>query len=444
MRFRNVMVSAAVAVAVLLSAGCRRKEEDPEALPPEEEVAEVSEDYEEIPGTEPQAYISLSPATVGDYLDYLEDAGLETPERFAMEDADTDSPLRDVKRGEAERFAAWELRRLPTEDEWAEVHDLLDEKPYPWDGPDPRTGAEIHLVRDWEEGTSAEEDARQRKRRMVEERSNELAEENRDLYEKNTALIAEKKEQVNRQWQELQSELFSKVEEQKQRAEDENLIKGGRELSEKILSKLQEKKLPLRTMKLDEEFDEQEFEEQLSDYKESLSEMRNHSQELKTEIVDTNSDLSEKTRELKRRIRQAGEQQEEKLAEMADELQEPPSEYPGIEDALEEKNRLGQTRERASSLAAEFEGIIESLKENVLPILYLEPDEELEVELAGVREKIEERENTLMKWGEALDEEFEQLPHLIGDLRELKRIRARREALKHELEMLESIVEQKQ
>ncbi len=445
MCYKNTIAAMLLCLMVLFL-GCRRKEEDPVVPPDEdEEVVEVPENFELIPGTDPPVYISESPARAGQFRDYLDSLGVDEPEGFDVEDIDEDAPLSGLARAEAERFAHWRLSRLPDEGEWAKSGGLVGSHPYPWDGPSPRGDVPIYLVRDWLEGSEGEDVAAQRKKDMIEARLENIKDELPALRGQAEAHLAEKNEIFQQRWREIKSELFSTLDAQKSIVERAVRIERGRELSEEILSRVQAEKLPIRTLELEDDADDERMEELVTSYKDHLVQLRNATQERNARLVETNRELSEEIRPLKQRIEQIGEGMVAEFARLEEELPDPDAMVHSLDEALELRDDIMQVQSRAETLAREIMDGYEVLSRELIPAirerLDIEADEE---ELEAVRSGIRDKEDTIMKWSEHIGREFEQEPHVLKELRDLKRMRARREALEHELQLLAEIVEKLQ
>ena len=87
-------------------------------------------------------------------------------------------------------------------------------------------------------------------------------------------------------------------------------------------------------------------------------------------------------------------------------------------------------------------GFFEKFAGQVIPLIDEQtPAEFDQARLDAVRQEIENKENTLAKWSEDIGIQFEQEPHALKELRDLQRIRARREALETEEKLLNEIVE---
>jgi len=425
----------------VLSSGCRRREEEEPVEPPEEDVTEAPEDFIPIPGVEPAVYISETPATAGQYASYRRSVGLDVPERVAQKDAE--EPLTELSPSEAEQFATWQLCRLPAESEWVQARELVDSQPYPWDGPEPRPGAPIYLARDWLPGSEGEAEAMEKREELKEEHLERLRAELTALHKEVSDYIPTQNSRTRAEWRDFKNELISAVEKGKATSEISFLIERGQDLSDEILERLQQEKLPIRTMKLNEDFDREKFEEAVESYKKSIEELRDHSQVLKSDLVEKNSELSEEVRALKQRIEDIGEEKFGDLDRLENEIPELPEKIDDLEVALELADTLENFRKEFArtnedtneTFASHAKTIIPALRDN----MEAEADEE---ELESVRARIDEREEAMSRWSDAIGVEFEQEPQLLRDLRDLKRIRARRRALEHELDLLEIIVEE--
>jgi len=99
-------------------------------------------------------FIARKPATVRDYTLFLRAVGEQVPEGMAS--PSPGQPLTGLSREQAARFAAWNMKRLPTEQEWVAAKELVGAKE-----------GQIHLVQDWLPGTPQEAKARRIRDEMI-------------------------------------------------------------------------------------------------------------------------------------------------------------------------------------------------------------------------------------------------------------------------------------
>jgi len=165
--------SCVVAICiVLLAFGCKKKQQEPAEQPRPEPPAIVAPlGFAHIPGTMPPVFISEKPVTVGQYRLFCEETG--EPATAVAEAAEDDAPVSGLSLAQARRYAVWQLARLPTAEEWRLAAAIVGTAPYPW-AEEPgeqevREGARLFLVREWTEGSPAQEAARQRREALARE-----------------------------------------------------------------------------------------------------------------------------------------------------------------------------------------------------------------------------------------------------------------------------------
>ena len=92
-------------------------------------------------------YMDISPVTVGQYRQFVEETGYKTPNwRDILIDSPTDDhPIIYVNWHDAMAYAHWVKKRLPTEGEWEyAARGGLDQAEFPWtnSGADPHNSSE--------------------------------------------------------------------------------------------------------------------------------------------------------------------------------------------------------------------------------------------------------------------------------------------------------------
>ncbi len=439
MLLRKMSAAVVMLCLLVLISGCRRKEEEEPDYPPEPEVetVETPEAFNAIPDTDPQVFITESPVSVGQYVSYLEETGIDVPQELA--EKDPEEPVTGLEQGEAARLATWLLCRLPGESEWRKARDLVDSRPYPWDGPHPGADAPIHLVRDWVAGEEGEVRAREEKERLAQERLERLGDELNDFYAKIEDYTAAEKNRALEQWNSLKAALFSAIDRGKDAAEKSMLIERGH-IADDILHRLQNEKLPI--VALDKTDDPEKWEEAVSSYRERLKELRDRIEDEKGKMVEINRELSEQVRSLNLRLEDAGEKRLQTLERLDAEMPEAPGELDNLEQALDTRNTLEEFMAKAEKAGGEVAETMTVAMETVVPEIREKTDVSAdEEELEKISASVKEREEALLRWSETADVEFEQEPHVLKELRDLKRLRARRKALERELELLEIILE---
>ena len=169
------MLRKVVPISICLAAlilGCEKKE--PQREPP---VVTVTPSLRAPAGMVPvregvAVFITVEPVRVASYVQYLAETEQPVPARWqglAPDSPDAGESITGLSRNEAERLAAWDLKRLPTAEEWQAAGAIVGARTYPWSEEGTAVpGAEIFLVRDWQIGTDAEMAARRAKAQLKE------------------------------------------------------------------------------------------------------------------------------------------------------------------------------------------------------------------------------------------------------------------------------------
>lgn len=150
--FRRSLIVACLVSCLL--AGCGKDEPVPD-----DSVRDITPLPEAPAGMvalreEPVLYMDTDPVTAAEYIAFLEDVKEPVPSGLA--DVPGATPLENLSFEEASRLATWQLKRVPSAQEWALAASVVGSAEYPWvDGEDAAV-SDIYFVRDWRAGEPAE------------------------------------------------------------------------------------------------------------------------------------------------------------------------------------------------------------------------------------------------------------------------------------------------
>ncbi len=160
-------LAVAICLAVLVL-GCKKKE-------PEKESPPV---VTRIPLKVPAGMVQLSegasvfidqkPVAIGEYVACLEATAQPVADKWQRIEPGTlaaTAPVLGLTRRQAEWYATYVLKRVPTRQEWEQAAMAVGSRPYPWseNAAEDAAGGEILLIRDWLPGSDREKMAQQEK-----------------------------------------------------------------------------------------------------------------------------------------------------------------------------------------------------------------------------------------------------------------------------------------
>ncbi|MFO8006271.1 MAG: SUMF1/EgtB/PvdO family nonheme iron enzyme [Candidatus Brocadiia bacterium] len=429
-----------ICLSVLLP-GCEKRE--PERAP---SVVEVETPAEKPPPAETSIpgmqglFIGTEPVTIGEYVEYLRATAQPVPETWQEMKPDSPGAERAVtglSRNEAELYATWAMKRLPTAEEWAAAEQTVGARPYPWsDGEPSEPQAVLHLVRDYQRGSPAEEQARQAKSelpvKLMEQYQQRIAETGAQL----EAAIQSMDAQRSELWQQVKPEFFSMMDKRKEvalrrarqrwQADALELLRGVVLAKGKAAARLTTEDLTAA-----------EQEQIIADYNEMLTETLTRVQNIRQELEGATGDLQDEVVELTRKLEQAGpvgageaEQHAAQLLADAEEAVQTPRE------AHELITELRNAAERLTAMEPSLEGVpsLEQIQQRMAEL-----DEKLQTlpEAEPMPAETEELRGRLQTIGETMEREFVKEDALLEELPALVDLRARKEAIQAQLNALQ-------
>ena len=220
---RRTLPIAVCCLAVVI--GCGKKEPAPAGAPAAGKGAAVqAPEGMVVLGEKPPVFLTKGPITISQYVQYMKASGQPVPETMravALGGPGGDQPVTELTRKQAERCAAWDLKRLPTQQEWTKATTYVAGAPYPWEAVDDsaRAVTPLYLVQDWLPGSPEEQRAQARRQDLVTaleaERAAGFGKARQDLAD----LVKARKAAADERWQQFKPAFFSLVDKQKRLAE---------------------------------------------------------------------------------------------------------------------------------------------------------------------------------------------------------------------------------
>jgi hypothetical protein len=427
---------------MVVAAGCGKKEESepisrkkPPKEPPEPKM-EAPEGFARI-GEE--LFVTRRPPRIEEYVTYLEATGQDLPDRFRSPEVNYQDPVTGLAKEEAADFATWKMLRLPTREEWAEADRIVGSVPYPWNGTT-ASDAPLYLVRDWTEGSEAQQQAR----RAREELHSELLSKRRAEVEKGlnmlNGLTESRSEELKKQWQQFKTALSELIEQQKQHARQVAATRGRQVVLEVMKHVGQEKKKIIHA-KFDEEAAPEKVQTAKDNYQQFLEKQRNDVQALKEQVIATNQDLSQKARRMMDELEQKGQNLTRRPGKVANRRKADPTKIQSMEKLADLRNQLQDSISTARATATETQKAFQTATQKVNErTTNLENAIEKLPEEEKTSQKIQELQQKIQNLNQDLDEQFVQEPHLFKELTEYTELAATKQALEQEVATLERML----
>jgi hypothetical protein len=164
----------------------------------------------------PPVFLTKSPVTVAEYVQYIKASRQPVPEAMravALGGPGGDQPVSNLTRKQADRCATWNLKRLPTEQEWAKASAVAT-GPYPWGGTDEAipVATPLYLAQDWLPGTPQEQKAQAKKQELEQALEAERAAGFGQARQELADLVKARKAAAEERWQQFKPAFFKLVE----------------------------------------------------------------------------------------------------------------------------------------------------------------------------------------------------------------------------------------
>ena len=432
---------------VALLAGCKKKTE------PGDQTTEVSQDVHLPPAgmtqltIEGQAlFITKKPVSVADYVAFLQQTGQPAPAALAsgLEQAGAAvAPVDGLSLDQALAYGKWQLMRLPTAEEWEHAGEVVGREAYPWGeeltAGQPRPGAKLFLVRDWESGSQAEQQARQAREESLGKLRAQHLTRIAALKGQVEEFVEAGSERLDGKWKQLKPKLSGVVQDTKELAD----LGAREEIREKILEVLGEdgrQKLKIADLQVSDATPEA-VAEAVQQYEQFLAGQRNSVQKRTDELLAACGKAQETAFELKEKLDQAGLDLVERFNVVAE---------PILLDAGEQLGRL-ESLEKLLAVQERLEGLLKKLEaaEGELTGLLAEMEQEAVGRAAELKKQIEalagegeaaakvaEMQKKITEISDHIEKQFAHEPQLYQQMAGLLDAAARRKALATEADEL--------
>jgi hypothetical protein len=441
---RNTLVLAAC--CVLLASGCEKKE--PEFEPT---VVHVGPSIDAPPGMQvlqdnPPLFITSRPVTAGQYIDYLKVTGQPLPTRLQAVTLGPDvanQPISGLTRNEADRYAVWAVKRLPTREEWRLAADMVGDTPYPWGAgfEDLPVAAPLFLAQDWLPGSEIEQEAKRKKNELGAAVLADNQAMTQELREELTDLLTDREVVAAERWQDFKPAFFALIEKTKKLAElRETQKRRADQLG--VLQQVARAKGDLAIAITTAEEGAETPEAAIEQYKTDLANWR-------AEIQKTKQNLEELIKS-----------RQEQVIQMTKQFDEEGSAAAAVSDP-EAKALLAETESEAGDPQAalavikKLEDKIAALQAKPSPLENLPPVEGLQGQAAQMdsaieqvpedketADKIAESLALLERLGTTVKQDFLDEKLLVNEIAELVVLRAQREAVDANLAALKGVMDQ--
>jgi hypothetical protein len=439
---------AALCCALALC-GCEKKtEEQPTAQP-----VKVVRSSPAVPagmaqlGEKGTLFIDTTPLTVAQYVEYLRGTGQPVPAKWAgLEPGSpvTAKAVTGLDKREAERCAAWQMKRVPTLKEWQDAVRVVGARPYPWleDGQPVPQGAPILLIRDWSPRTQEELDARAARGALAQT----ILEESREEFDKLRAdLAAEVKLRQERQearWEAFKPAFFNLLDKRQELAAAA-ATREGRELALQVITRLADEKGKLAIALKAEDLPAGEQDTAVQQYARTVGELRTKVEGIRNELTTSSADLQRQVVELTRTLERAGAPEKNATlvaaAQLLARFEAPPE---GTVDVMAANEALSKM---TGALQAAPEALGGALSAQDLRTQAAGLDEQL-AEMAAAKpttEDVQAEKDRLARIGEAVDREIVQEGILLAELNGLIGLRATKASLEARLQALKEVLAQR-
>lgn len=421
-----------VCVAVV-AVGCRKKPEEPAGGATTSTVTAPA-GMKAIPGVA-GAYIDETPVTVGQYLSFLDETGQSIPDELAS--AQAVAPIIGLSIEQAQEYATWRLRRLPTAAEWAQVSDTMGSEPYPWAGDPPRrmANSRLFLVLDYEAGSPGQASAEVAKQRLSSKflaRYRDVVAEARKEAE---ILVATSSKHVTDVWANTRPQVLGRLEEKKQASIEVARAATLDPLLVDVESMVQHKYEAVRLKVTGTA--QQEIDEAIEAYENFLAGQREKAQAAIKALQESNKSLQDRKMGLTRRLDQA---EEVVIASLEAAVADPLDRLSMTAADLSAASRLRELKDEAQSA-------VQAASDQIVGAIERLPSEVKVPDQAGVPEKLDELtkerrelEQKLPELSEFLGREFINEGELLQDLSDLLELRTLNRGIEGEVQGLQKVL----
>lgn len=429
-----------VMCALILAAGCRKKEEEPET---EKKGQTQTTQQEQAPDGFARIadglFMTRRPPRIEEYVNFLRVTGEPMPDWVDSPEVNYQDPITGLPRERTEAFATWKLLDVPTEQQWDNAADIVGDTPYPW-GADATASTPIYLVRDWHENSAGHDAAVSEKQELL----NEITSTRRSEVEMGRKMLNNivdaRTDEIQKQWQQLKTALSDLIEKRKENARQMAKARGQKTVLS-FLERVGEEKKKVIHAKIKKDATPEDIQQAKENYEQFLEKQRNDLKELKTGVVEANQGLSEKARAMMEKFEARGEELNESLRSESSNFLPPEDEATDPQVLAERRKKLQKGLQDIKKMSADILADIEQAQQKIDQMsAELEKSTEEAPEQPDVQQKIEDIKQRIQDLNENIDADFVQEPHLFKELTEYADLAATKQALQAEGSTLEEVM----
>lgn len=461
---KRILIIAAV--AAVFAAGCRRKtpsgqETDgngqAQKTPQQQQQQKGKQTQQQQPeappgmaliegvGDEP-IFIRREPVTVQEYIDFLEATGRSVPERYSGSGVDTDRPVTGLTLRRARQLAKWMLGQLPSAREWQAAPNSVVSGTYPWrleQGEDnPRPGAKVYIVKHYRPGGEGEEQARQRKKKML----SNLVASRRDEVEKLRQEVSSELQEVESNWQDIwkqyKTAFFNYLELQAKQARRQ-AEKTRKQTVATFLNQVRERKIQNLISLQQSDASAQEMQQAVEKYRNFLSQQVQQVKDKRNSLEDQMSGMSDRVLQMKQKVESAGSSMlKPMLTSIRGELEDVPTEFDDIEAAMDARDTLQEIRKNLEDARGRVSTMESRLSELQSQIETLKQETEGEAaDIEKLDRSIQEEKDKLSGLSDTLERSFENEQKLFDALQKLSSVSIKKKVQEAQIEELQSALD---
>jgi len=431
----------AVCVVVLLPA-CRKKTRPQEPTVAKQPSVQAPAGMAVIKGVgKGPVFIRKAAVTIGEYCDFVRAVGRPVPLKWSGEGVELADPVTALTLKEAQDYATWQLARLPDAREWRAAAAVVGDEPYPWSediGPDiPRTGARLYLVQDYLPGSDGERAAIERKDQLLQQILSAHADRIVELQDELKRRLTESESEWQDLWRKYKLEFFSYLKEKKNAVQLQAERRRRKDVLD-ILDEVVKEKMKQIHLKAS-QAGQAALDKAAEEYQAFLNRNRKEVKDKAQKLEESAKALGEESLRLKKKLEELGESVPAATFQQARQKLEGASRTVAtLNEALNARNLL----EQGLGIVAGFGSALDEIRQSEARVK--QEAQKLQSTLKELakpdegKEKIRSLQEKIVGFNKHLEREFLQEKLLFDELGELLASSARVEALKGEIEELDS------
>jgi hypothetical protein len=392
---------------------------------------------------DPPLFVTSDPVTIREYVQYLRETGQQVPVRLSeamVDPRQAARPVSGLTRQQAERYATWAMKRVPTRQEWQMASDVVGPVPYPWPEDGSALAPRVYLVQDWLPGSERAQQARAEREQLSEAILEDKEARLQELRERLQQLAEGQRQRAMEKWQSFKPAFFQLIEKRKQIAE----LESRKHARTNVLAILEELAVAKGQLAARLTASDADPEKAVQQYEEQLNQWRSQVEQTKQNLEARAQELQQQVVELTREFDQLGpdtiESRYQQTLALIEEHSEPPQDVgeanrmlqqlSAAVERLRDDSAVLEELPSAEALQREAEAVDKGIQE-------FSPDQETQNKIADLRERIRQM-------GETIDREFVDEEFLLKNLDDLVEARVRREAVTAALAGLQAVMAQLQ